>query len=265
MEVYAAQVELLDAGVGKVVAALKETGAFDDTVVMFMSDNGGCAEKTGRTETAAKVKGRVLGKEEVQTQIRPAYARDGREVKDGPAVTPGGPATFVAYGQGWANVSNTPFKEYKHWVHEGGISSPLVVSWPSGVKRHGEWEGQPGCVEDVMATCVELAGAKGPARTEGVSLVPAFRGEKVERANPIFWEHEGNRAVREGKWKLVAKGEKGAWELYDIEADRGETRDLAEKETDRVTEMAAAWQAWAERSQVLPMRPYAKKGAGAAE
>lgn len=271
MEVYAAQVDQLDEGVGKVIAALKEAGELDNTLVLFMSDNGGCAEQQGRTGTPGPVrvaKQGVVPEGQPQPAVRPRYTREGKEVKDGPGVMPGPEETFIAYGQGWANVSNTPFKEYKHWVHEGGISTPLIAYWPEGIKRHGDLERTMGHFIDLMPTCLDAAGAtypEGAPPMEGVSLVKAMRGEKVARTSPLFWEHEGNRAVREGKWKLVAKGVKGKWELYDMEADRTEMHDLAGREPARVKEMAAAWQAWAERAHVLPMMAYQAKGKGGEE
>jgi arylsulfatase len=176
---------------------------------------------------------------------------------------PGPDDSYVAYGQGWANVSNTPFREYKHWVHEGGISTPLVAHWPAGFSRRGEWERQPGHLIDLMATFVDVSGAAYPKEVngkpvpamQGVSLMPAFRGQPINRGKPIFFEHEGNRAVRDGSWKLVAKGTDGAWELYDIAKDRAELHDLAAAEPARVKSMADAWQSWAAASDVLPLNP----------
>ena len=161
------------------------------------------------------------------------------------------------YGRPWANVSNTPFREYKHWVHEGGISTPLIVHWPARVRAKGELRHQPGHLIDIMATCVEVAGAKYPARykgneikpLEGASLVPAF-GDKPLRREAIYWEHEGNRAVRAGKYKLVARGRNGAWELYDMQADRTETNDLAAKFPVVVKDLSGSYQAWAKRCNV---------------
>jgi arylsulfatase len=174
---------------------------------------------------------------------------------------PGPADTFVAYGRAWANVSNTPFREYKHWVHEGGISTPLIVHWPAGIAagRQGRLESQPGHLIDLMATCVDLAGAKYPQQfngqpippMEGVSLRPAFDGKGLARAQPIFWEHEGNRAIRADQWKLVSK-HPGGWELYDVAADRAEQHDLAAQNPDRVKAMAAQWDTWAKRAGVLP-------------
>jgi arylsulfatase len=210
-----------------------------------------------------------LGNDFIETAIIPKQTRDGFPVLQGPGVMPGPRDTYIAYGQGWANVSNTPFREYKHWVHEGGISTPLVAHWPGGIKRKGELERQPGHLIDLMATCVDIAGTKYPAREgdqeiyplAGRSLAPAFTGGEIQR-DAIYWEHEGNRAIRIGQWKLVAKGEKGAWELYDLNADRTEMHNLAADQPDRVRLMAAKWQEWAERSHVLPLNPRVE-GAGA--
>jgi arylsulfatase len=156
-------------------------------------------------------------------------------------------------------VSNTPFREYKHWVHEGGIATPLIVHWPNGIAARGELRSQPGHLIDIMATCLEVAGASYPAifqgheiiSLEGKSLMPVFSNQRINR-EAIYWEHEGNRAVRIGKWKLVAKGPAGRWELYDVEADRTEIRDLAGEQPERLKEMAAKWESWARRANVLP-------------
>jgi len=181
----------------------------------------------------------------------PKQTRDGYPVRMGPMVTPGSADTYVAYGRGWANVSNTPFREYKHWVHEGGISTPLVVHWPRGITAKGEIRRQPGHLIDIMATCLELAGARYPADAtplEGRSLVSAFANQPIHR-DALYWEHEGNRAIRVVDWKLVAKHEK-PWELYDISKDRIESHDLASQIPDKVKELAAKYDAWAKRSQV---------------
>jgi arylsulfatase len=188
--------------------------------------------------------------------------RDGRWVRTGPEVMPGPLDTYIAYGRGWANVSNTPFREYKHWMHEGGISTPLIVHWPTGIpaSRRGKLEKQPGHLIDIMATCVGVSGASYPAEVggekikpmQGVSLQPALNSKSLKRHQPIFWEHEGNRAVRDGKWKLVAK-ENQPWELYDMEKDRSELNDLAAANPRKVKDLAAKWDAWAARSDVLPL------------
>jgi arylsulfatase len=144
-------------------------------------------------------------------------------------------------------------------VHEGGISTPLIAHWPKGIQRRGELERQPGHLIDLMATCVDVAGAKYPRQIgeheiqpfEGRSLKPAFVGEKIER-EAIYWEHEGNRAVRQDEWKLVAKGPAGKWELYDVQVDRTEMRDLADAQPQRVKQMVSMWETWARRARVLP-------------
>ncbi len=188
----------------------------------------------------------------------------------GQGVMPGPADTYISYGENWANVSNTPFRYYKHYVHEGGISTPLVVHWPEGIARRGELERQPGHLVDLMATCVDVSGARYPTEhngrkitpMEGKSLLPAFAGKPVGRVAPIFWEHEGNRALRLGKWKLVARNPGGNWELYDMEKDRTEMLDLAAMEPGRVREMAAQWEAFAQRTHVLPWPwkpPYGEK------
>ena len=175
---------------------------------------------------------------------------------------PGPYDTYIGYGEQWANVSNTPFREYKHWVHEGGISTPLIAHWPKGIpnSRHGEIEPQPGHLVDIMATCLDLADAELPPELAGmktkplagVSLRPALLGSDLGRPEPIFWEHESNRAVRDGKWKLVAK-ENAPWELYDMEKDRTESHNLAAVHPRKVEELAAKWDDWAARSEVLPI------------
>jgi len=215
-------------------------------LILFLADNGGCAE-----EVAENWPGRHITRE----------TRDGRPVAVGndPQVMPGPENTYQSYGIPWANVSNTPFRLYKHWVHEGGIATPLIAHWPARITAKGELRSQPGHLIDLMTTCVDVSGARYPARhnrrriipMEGRSLVPAFDNEPIER-DAIFWEHEGNRAIRIGRWKLVARSWSGAWELYDMESDRTETRDLADRYPRRVNKMAAMWQQWAERTNVVP-------------
>ena len=273
MEVFAAMVDCLDQGVGQIVGQLKQTGQLDNTLIFFLADNGGCAEEYGsrgpeQPNPNVETPLRPMGKDELQAAMRPPVTRDGRPVRIGEGVMPGATDTYIAYGKPWANASNTPFRLYKHWVHEGGIASPLIAHWPAAIKRHGELDHQPGHLVDIMATCVDIAGADYPTRykdndiqpMEGRSLVPAFGGKKIQR-EAIYWEHEGNRAVRIGKWKLVAKGAAGPWELYDIDADRTELNNLAAKQPGRVAEMAAVWQAWAERANVLPLNPRPPKPA----
>jgi arylsulfatase len=253
MEVYAAQVDRMDQNIGRILAKLKETGAEDHTLVLFLSDNGGCAEELGPKAAARHI---------------PKVTPDGRPVVQGnrPEVMPGGPDTYQSYGLPWANASNTPFRRYKHWTHEGGISTPLIACWPSQIRKHGGFTQQAGQLVDLMATCVDAAGAAYPATRhgeavqpmEGRSLLPAMRGTKpVERE--LFWEHEGNRAVRVGDWKLVSKHPED-WELYNLKADRTEMNNLAAAHPARVAEMKSKWEAWAKRAHVEPWEVVQKAG-----
>ena len=232
MAIYAAQVDRMDQGIGQIVAALKQTASFENTLILFLSDNGGTAE------------GGPLGLESNQ----PGEL--------------GSVDSFATYGRSWASASNTPFREYKHWVHEGGIATPFVVHWPAGFSARGQFRDRPGHLIDVMATVVDVAHAHYPLSfdghditpLEGISLAPSFARDEPDRG-PLFWEHEGNRAVRLGRWKLVAKGIDGPWELYDLQHDRTEARDLAREQPDRLRDMAAMWQNYAQRTQVIPIDP----------
>jgi arylsulfatase len=266
MEVYAAMVDCMDQGIGRIVAELRQQGQLDNTLILYLQDNGGCAETIGRGNNATNRADRptlpVMAPDEFQVNSTPKQTRDGWPVRQGYGVMPGGPDTYIAYGREWANVSNVPFREYKHWVHEGGISTPLIAHWPSGIaeSQRNRLVREPGQLMDIMATCVEVAGAKYPTEfagqpitpLEGVSLRPLFEARPLQRPQPLVWEHEGNRAIRVGDWKLVAKGPRAAWELYDLAKDRTEMNDLASKEPERVKDLAARWDAWARRSNVLP-------------
>jgi len=264
MEVFAAMLDNMDQGIGRVLTQLRDSGKLDNTVVMFLQDNGGCAEDNGRRpqRNAPRKDFPPMKTDELQLQARPVQTRAGKPVLSGPEVMPGPADTFVAYGKEWANVSNTPFREYKHWVHEGGISTPLIVHWGAGIRaeRRGALETQPGHLIDIMATCVDLSGANYPSTfrgrsikpLQGVSLVPAFSGKPLKRAEPLCWEHESNRAIREGKWKLVAKAGR-PWELYDMEIDRTEMNDLAVANPALVKSLSTKWDAWAARCDVLPL------------
>ncbi len=265
MEVYAAMLDCMDQGIGRIIRALEETGRLDNTLVLFMADNGGCAEDLGRRGSEKTVPGAdtapTPGPNDLQPDMIPKRTRDGRPVRQGAGVMPGPDDTYIGYGLPWANVSNTPFREYKHWVHEGGISSPLVAHWPRGIPeaRRNALCAEPAHLIDIMATCVDVAGAAYPVEEdgeaiqpmEGVSLRAAFEGKSLGRDVPLFWEHEGNRALRQGRWKIVAKH--GApWELYDIDNDRSELIDLAARQPDRVKEMVVHYDAWAARCGVRP-------------
>lgn len=270
MEVYAAMIDNMDQGIGRLVAELKRQKQFDNTLILFLQDNGGCAEPTGRQPTPAnphktrpeKPVYPAMAKDEQQFNSIPKQTRAGFPVLMGAGALPGPADTYIAYGKGWANVSNTPLREYKHWTHEGGISTPLIAHWPKGIPARGrnKLTHAPSHLIDLMATAIDVSGASYPQevggqpirRMEGVSLRPALLGGSLSRAQPIFWEHEGNRAVRHGQWKLVAK-ENEAWELYDIGADRTELNNLAAKHPEKVKEMSAQWELWAARANVLPL------------
>ncbi len=268
MEVYAAQVDRLDQGVGRIIAELERMGRLDNTVVFFLQDNGACAETMWRKPYLLPREPRPMAPDELQRLLSPPLmqTRGGVAVRSGQGVMPGPAESFVVYGVSWANVSNTPFRKYKHWVHEGGISTPLIVHWPRGIPaaRDGQFVRDPAHIIDIMATCVDLAGATypppaapgdqrpAPTALAGVSLRPTFDGKPLARSEPLFWEHEGTRALREGRWKLVAQGPAEPWELYDMVADRTEQRDLAAAQPQRVHTLATQWEAWARSHHVLP-------------
>jgi len=269
MEVYAAMITEMDMGIGQLVDALKETGQYENTVIMYLNDNGACAEGLGRQENGKKVhpdtpEFEPLPPEAVFSTELFIFTRtrDGFALRNGVGTMPGARDTFIAYGRNWANVSNTPFREYKHRMHEGGISTPLIVHAPSKITEamRGKFYREPGQLVDLLATCINLAGAKYPQQyndndiqpLEGISLVPAFSGEPLERTKPLFWEHTGNRAIRDGKWKLVAMGASGLWELYDMEADRSEMNDLSVKHREIAENLAVQWENWANEANVFP-------------
>ncbi|MCA9069857.1 MAG: sulfatase-like hydrolase/transferase, partial [Planctomycetaceae bacterium] len=272
----AAMIDRMDQGIGQIVSTLKETGDYENTLILFLQDNGGCQEGVGRKgngKRPAKATLPKIAKDAIRLDVIPKQNRDGVPTLQGRGVMPGPEDTYVAYGIDWANVSNTPFREYKHFVHEGGISTPLIAHWPKGISRKGELEPQPGHLVDIMATCVDLAKADYPKQVkdndiqpmEGVSLTSAFKGQSLNRPVPIFWEHEGNRAVRDGEWKLVAKENK-PWELYNMTTDRTELHDLSQKDPERVEQMSKQWDAYAKRAAVLPLgawrgKPKPKKDA----
>lgn len=252
MEVYAAQIDRMDQGIGRIVKAVEDAGQLDNTIIIFLADNGGCAEDIPEGVEPSQLVEKLM--------IAQYKTRDGRDVRIGnyTDIMPGAEDTYQSYGQAWANLSNTPFRFYKHWTHEGGISTPLIIHWPEGVTEKGAIRHNPGQLTDIMATILEATGTAYPAERngaavpacEGVSLVPSFTDPATSR-KPLFWEHEGNAAVRDGKWKLVRNYPK-AWELYDMDADRTELNDLAAHHPDRVRDMTTMYDAWAERCGVIP-------------
>ena len=220
MAVYAAMIDRMDQGIGRILAKVRELGHQENTLVIFLSDNGGCAENVNKT----------------------------------PDIPPGPLASYRTVDQPWANASNTPFRKYKSWDHEGGICTPFIVSWPKVIKEGGTISRQVGHIIDVMATCCDVAGAEYPSEyggvkvlpLEGKSLRPVFEGKTRPGHDALFWQFGRSKAVRCGKWKLVKNGNR-PWELYDMEADRCELNDLAAQHGDRAEAMAKLWDDWARR------------------
>ena len=252
MEVYAAQVDRMDQGIGRIVQALEATGQLDNTLIMFLSDNGACAEDIPDSASVEELVNDLM--------IAKSHTRDGEEVILGniPAIMPGPENTYQSYGTAWANLSNTPFRLYKHWTHEGGVSTPLICHWPDGIGDTGGLRHTPGHLPDIMSTIVDICGAAYPReyqgrripKLEGHSLTTVFSDDQLAE-RPIFWEHEGNAAVRAGKWKLVREYP-GPWELYDMQKDRTEMMNVADRYPDIVENFAQQYEAWANRCGVIP-------------
>ena len=264
MEVYAAMIDNMDQGIGRIIAELGKKGELDNTLILYLQDNGGCHESYGRH--SREPIDTTLTAEDMQTKMIPDVTRDNRPVLMGQDVMPGGPDSFISYGRNWANVSNTPFRLYKTYVHEGGISTPLIAHWPKGIKAKNEWRNTPGHLIDIMATCADIGGASYPAEyngnkiipLEGKSLVPVFKEDKMED-RMLFFEHLRNRAVRAGDWKLVAKKLEGPWELYNMKEDRTEMNNLIDQYPDKARELIDAWEEWALRAYVKPFPESIKK------
>jgi arylsulfatase len=230
MAIYAAQIECMDRGIGQVLKKLEQLGKRDNTLIMFLSDNGATSEWGPR-----------------------GFDRRGN------GLPPGGIDSYMSYGFSWANASNAPFREYKTWHHEGGIATPFIARWPGVIGGNNAVTHQVGHIMDVMTTCVDAAGAEYPAThkgsevtaLQGKSLMPIFRGNKRKGHDALFWEHEGNRAVRKGNWKIVSDYQK-EWELYDMANDRTELNDLAEEQPRKVSQLAKLYEQWAKQCHVLP-------------
>jgi arylsulfatase len=252
MEVYAAQIDRMDQGIGRIIEALEETGRLDNTLIFFLSDNGACAEDIPDGVTMEELCNELM--------IARAHTRAGEEVIAGniPEIMPGPENTYQSYGTAWANLSNTPFRLYKHWTHEGGVSTPLICHWPEGISERGALRHTPGHIPDIMATIVDVAHASYPREYEGRSIPPmeghslrALFSNDAMPERPMFWEHEGNAAVRLGKWKLVREYP-GDWELYDMLADRTEMHDLASTHPAVVEDLVRRYDEWAARCGVIP-------------
>jgi len=238
MAIYAACVDRMDHAVGRIVNDLRQRGVLDNTLIIFLSDNG--AEPSSHSNKKQDPNGTLEGD------------------------SPGDANSVVYQGAAWANLSNTPFRLYKRFGHEGGIATPFIVHWPAGFSAKGELRQQAGHLVDLMTTCVDVAGATYPEEfnghpilpMEGKSLVPAFANQPLLREG-IFSEHEGNAAARVGDWKLVRAGRDGAWELYDLKADRSEMNDLSAKNPELAKELSQKWEEWALR---VHANPYPNEG-----
>lgn len=234
MATYAGAIDCVDQGVGRLIETLKKEKVYDNTLIVFMSDNGGCPEFISRKDKSYE-----------------AF---------------GGPESFEAYQINWANASNTPFRLYKAWSHEGGIHTPFIVNWPGKTTKSGSFVNSPSHIIDLMPTFLEVSGAKYPSvykgqkipPFEGRSMVPLFTGKTVSDERPLFWEHEAKRAVRLKEWKLVADANEKApyvesWELYNLKTDPTETVNLAKKYPGKVKELQTLWDKWAQEKDVLPL------------
>ncbi len=227
MAVYAAMIDRMDQGIGRVLDKIKQMGAEENTLVMFLSDNGASQIMVNRGE---------------------------------PGIPPGPKGGFWGYDYPWANAGSTPLRKFKRFAHEGGISTPLICSWPKGIKPKNRLTHQVGHIIDVMPTVLDIAGIQHPEEShgksllplEGQSLLPVFKGNQSNEPRTLFWEHMGHKAVRDGKWKLVLDRHRQVWELYDLEADRTELNDLSAQFPEKVAVLKTKWETWAERCGVLP-------------
>lgn len=251
MEVYAAQVELIDNGVGEIVRILRRYGAFANTLFLFLSDNGACAEELP-LEPWDIISRNIDG--------FPPHTNEGKPIHFGnnAAITPGASDTFSSYGRPWASLSNSPFRLYKRWVHEGGIATPLVVHWPEGNLLDGSVVHAPCQLTDIVPTVLEVTDVQPTVpvvdhevlATQGVSMLKVLRGaQPSERC--LYWEHVGNCAIRRDNWKLVRVWD-GPWELYDLMTDRAEKINLAERNPAMVDDLVDEWHNWADRMGVIP-------------
>lgn len=247
MAVHAAMIDRMDQGIGRMLKTLEKTGELDNTIIVFLSDNGASAELSDGYGPGFDRPG------ETRDGIPVSYSRK----KD---VMPGPETTFFSIGPNWANVANTPYRLWKYQSFEGGIHTPMLVSWPNGIRDKGSKTDQIGHVMDFMATFVELAGAKYPAMyhgnkitpMEGQSLAPIFKGKNMLTDRPLFNEHEGSKYVRFQNWKLVVAGGDKNWRLFDMKNDKSEINDLAAQYPDKVTTLSKLWDDWAIKHHVLP-------------
>ena len=240
MEVYAAQIDRMDQGIGKILDKLNTAGKKENTIVIFLSDNGACAEEG-------------------------LWGFDKRNN----GLPPGGEDSYMSYGQSWANAGNTPFRFFKKWLHEGGISTPLIIRWPAAIakKREGSIIKQTAHLTDIMPTVCDLAGATYPQQyngkailpMEGQSLLPVINNDKIIPHKPVCWALNGHKAILADDYKLEAVSEDAPWELYNIKNDRSELNDLAKAYPEKVKEMAGLWKSWAKKVGVFNQQPANKQ------
>ena len=247
MAVFAAMVESVDTGVGQIIDHLKKTKDLDNTLILLMSDNGACYEWGPFGFDGPSRKGTTVMRRDAEL----------RET--------GGPGTYQSYGSGWANLGNTPFRMYKHFTHEGGLSSPLIAHWPDGINQTDRWVRDPAHVMDIMPTLLEITGTSYPSQRngkrtqplEGRSLLPTFQGTSGPTRS-IGFDHQGARALRRGDWKIVWSKRtptEVSWELYNLAKDRCEMQDLATTEPELLNELTNEWDRWARRVGVIWQQP----------
>jgi len=217
MAIHAAMITRMDREVGRYIATLKELGYFNNTIIFFCSDNGASTEMMNRAD------------------------------KHTPGSVPGSADSYICLGPGWSTAANTPFRLHKTWVHEGGIATPLVVHWPKGIKDANSFRKMPAHVIDIAPTLLELAGGDpaeldGRCEAPGVSLVTLLNQDTTFERPPLFFHHEQKKALRHGNWKIVTIEDGGAWELYDLSEDRGETNNLAKEHPEKLNELISLWE-----------------------
>ncbi len=233
MAVYAAMIDRMDQNIGRVFEQLKQAGAWDNTLILFLSDNGGCAEEIS-----------------------------GRNLND-PSAKIGYPGSYVAYRKPWAIASNTPFRRYKQWVNEGGIATPLIAHWPAGITQKGVVNNYAHVI-DMMATCADVAGIQYPSQFDGHPVKP-LRGRSLrsffagippdDQERTLYWEHFGHQALRQGRWKIVSDAPDNDWALYDMEKDPTELQDVADEFPRVVEHLSTGYQQWAQEVGVRQQQP----------
>ncbi len=248
MAVHAAMIDRMDQGIGHIIQALRKTGQLDNTLILFLSDNGASPENCAAYGPGFD---------------RPNKTRDGLPIVYDlkKQLLPGAETSYASIGQRWANVANTPYQYWKAESYEGGVHTPLVAFWPKGITaKKGSYSAQVGHVMDFMSTFVELTGATYPATfrghaitpTTGISLVPSFRGQATQGHESLFNEHFGARYARQGDWKLVSSSRDSTWQLFNLATDKSETQDVAAQHPDKVRQLESQWHQWANTHQVFP-------------